>query len=211
MGGLCYDGLMNRTWSMVAGISGVAFLVLALVQLYLPGLARGIDISVTELIAPYQTLEWIQGFLAVTALGDVATIIAIAIGGAVLLRHHPSLIQRLTIALIGSTVSTNVVKALVSRARPETLLWLNPFLSFSFPSGHATASMALFGFFMVVAVRLLPPGIARKLTILTCAIAIVLVGMSRLVIGAHFFSDVMGGWLLGIFWIALAFSIKRDT
>jgi len=200
---------MNKTWISIAGISGSAFLALALVQRFVPELVRGLDIFVAQSIEPYQTLAWIQRSLAITALGDVAAIIALAVGGAILLRRHPSLIQRLIIALVGSTISTNLVKALISRARPETLVWLNPFLSFSFPSGHATASMTLFGFFAVAATHLLPLGIKRRVVITLCVVVIALVGMSRLVLGAHFLSDVVGGWLLGLFWIALAFSIKR--
>lgn len=201
---------MNRYWSCLALASGTAFLTLALVEVFLPEVARSVDIPFIRLVAPYQTLVWVQGFLTITALGDAAGIIAIGLGGLVLLRHHPVLIQRLALALAGSTITTNLVKAVISRARPETLLWLNPFLSFSFPSGHATASMALFGFFAVAASRLIPVGTKRKVLILACVLAIVLVGLSRLVLGAHFFSDVLGGWLLGLFWIALAFSFKRS-
>jgi len=200
---------MNRYWPCLALVSGTAFLILALIEVFLPELARSIDIPLTLLIAPYQTLAWVQGFLTITALGDAAGIIAIGLGGLVLLRHHPILVQRLILALVGSTITTNIVKTVISRARPETLLWLNPFLSFSFPSGHATASMALFGFFVVAASRLVPVGTKRKALILACVMAIVLVGLSRLVLGAHFFSDVLGGWLLGLFWIALAFLFRR--
>ncbi len=200
---------MNRNWFIGACAAGSAFVVLTLLQLYQPGFVREIDIPIAQAILPYQTYTFVQAFLAITSLGDVAGIIAIALGGIVLLRHHPAFLQRLILALVGSTVTTNTVKMLVSRARPEALLWLNPFLSFSFPSGHATASMTLFGFFAVVAARLIPPGTERTLTMLACAAAIVLVGLSRLVLGAHFFLDVLGGWLLGIFWVALAFSIKH--
>ncbi|MDQ1299500.1 MAG: hypothetical protein QG636_168 [Patescibacteria group bacterium] len=199
---------MNKTWISLAFASGAAFLALALAQHYAPGLVRAVDIPVATLLSPLQTFSYVQGFLVVTTFGDVVGIVAIALGAAVLLRHHPSLVQRLIIALVGSTITTNVVKVLVSRTRPETLLWLNPFLSFSFPSGHATASMALFGFLAVASARL-QQGRRHFISVALCILIILLVGLSRLALGAHFFSDVIGGWLLGLFWVALAFSFKR--
>lgn len=199
----------NRTWTLTALLSGSAFAVLAAVQYYASDLVRLVDIPVSSFVVTFQTYATVQAFLSVTALGDVAGIIAISLGAAFFMRAHSRYIVLLTTALVGSTVSANMVKVLVSRMRPDTLLWLNPFLSFSFPSGHATASMTLFGFLAVASARLIPPGTKRVWAIGACILAVLLVGVSRIVLGAHFFSDVLGGWLLGIFWISLVCMYKR--
>ncbi len=199
----------NRMWTIVALLSGGALALLAVVQYYAPDLARLIDIPISSLVVPFQTYTIVQAFLAVTALGDVAGIIAIALGAAFFMRSNPRYIVLLSIALAGSTVSANALKVFISRMRPETLLWLNPFLSFSFPSGHATASMTLFGFVGLASSRLIAPGAKRTLAIAACILAILLVGASRIVLGAHFFSDVVGGWLLGLFWVSLVGMYKR--
>jgi len=199
----------NRTWGLTAILSGATFALLVAVQYYAPDLVRFIDIPVSSSVVPFQTYGTVQAFLSITALGDVAGIIAIALGAAFFMRTHPRYIVMLTTALIGSTVSANAIKFLVSRMRPETLVWLNPFLSFSFPSGHATASMTLFGFLALASSRLIEPGAKKKLAIGACVLAVVLVGVSRIVLGAHFFSDVLGGWLLGLFWVSLVCIYKR--
>lgn len=202
---------MNRLWAPLALVSGAAFLSLALAQHFAPGLARSLDVPLAMLAVPFQSYHLVQVFLVITALGDVAGILAIAFGAMVFLRNHPHYIRMLALALIGSTLCVNLVKLLVSRMRPETLLWLEPFLSFSFPSGHATASMALFGFLAVASARLIPRDQGRMLAVSSFVAAILLVGLSRIVLGAHFLSDVVGGWLLGFFWVALVYSFSRLT
>lgn len=201
----------NRTWLALALLSGGAFALLALAQIHAPGYARVLDLPVSSLVAPFQTYRVVQAFLAVTALGDVAGIVAIALGSLVFLRAHPRYLMGLAAALLGSTLVANGVKVLVSRARPDALLWLDPFLSFSFPSGHATASMTLFGFLAIAGARIMRPGAKRTATLAFLALAVLLVGVSRLFLGAHFLSDVIGGWLLGFAWIALALSFIRTT
>lgn len=61
--------------------------------------------------------------------------------------------------------------------------------SFGMPSGHAMNVMSIFGLFAA--------GVKRKWVTWVCAIAIFLVGLSRLFLGMHFISDVLAGWLLG--------------
>lgn len=194
---------------MVAALSGIAFLFMAFAQLYAPSIVRILDMPLTAFVSPFQTYEVVQASLLVTALGDVAGVVAIALGSAFFMRHHQRYVLMLAISLMGTTLVANTVKVLVSRTRPEMLLWLDPFLSFSFPSGHATATMALFGFLAVAASRLIAAGSLRTLAVGASILVIVLVGASRILLGAHFLSDVIGGWLLGLTFVALVFSIRH--
>ncbi len=200
---------INHRWAYLAAISGIAFILLAFAQRFAADFVRALDVPLAMLVVPFQEYHLVQGFLAITALGDVAGILAIAFGAMVFMRNHPHHIRMLALALIGSTLSANAVKLLVSRMRPETLLWLDPFLSFSFPSGHATASMTLFGFLAVASARLIPKGAGRLFVVISFVGAVLLVGTSRIFLGAHFLSDVIGGWLLGFFWVALVYSFSR--
>ena len=193
---------------ILALLLAIAFVALTLVTFFSPASTQGLDSAVAAFMVPFQTFAWIQAFLIVTALGGVTGVIAIALGAAYILRAHLHLVNRLAFVLIGTTIIANVVKVLVSRARPEVLLWFDPLLTYSFPSGHATSSMALFGSLAVIAWRLMS-GVKRALSIAACALIILSVGVSRLVLGAHFLSDVVGGYLLGTAFVVFAFFAWR--
>jgi membrane-associated phospholipid phosphatase len=88
-----------------------------------------------------------------------------------------------------------LAKLVTRRKRPETLYVQNmQFKTYSFPSGHSYISALVFGYLAVAAMQMLAYGwlIAIPLFLL-----IVLVGVSRIYLGAHFPSDVLAGWALG--------------
>ncbi len=83
----------------------------------------------------------------------------------------------------------SVIKLATRRIRPDTLYVKNMrFKTYSFPSGHAYGSLLAFGFLAFISQSWL---IAAGLMAL-----IVMVGVSRVYLGAHFPSDVLGGWLM---------------
>ena len=88
-----------------------------------------------------------------------------------------------------------LLKIVIGRSRPESL-------AFGFPSGHATAAAAFFGAVLYLAGSL-PP--ARRRAVRALAVAcIVLVGLARIILRAHWPSDVLGGITLGLALAALA-------
>lgn len=110
-------------------------------------------------------------------------------------------------AFVGGTVVQHIVKAAVHRSRPE---YGAPFLSdqsFSFPSGHAMASIVGMGMLLYVLGRFWHPGRAWRLGSITAGIAVVvLVGVSRIYLGVHYPSDVLGGYAAGAAWMAVCVS-----
>ena len=102
----------------------------------------------------------------------------------------------LTLVMAGSTVLNLTAKLLWQRPRPA--LWEGiPFHSdFSFPSGHATYSMT----FVLALVMLSWYRPQRPWLIGLGGLFVLAIGFSRLYLGVHFPSDVVGGWLLAITW-----------
>jgi undecaprenyl-diphosphatase len=86
-------------------------------------------------------------------------------------------------------VAESTLKVLVGRPRPFDA-------SFGFPSGHATAAAAFFGALIYLAGSLRPPG--RTIVRTAAALAMVLVALSRVILRAHWPSDVVGGIALGL-------------
>jgi undecaprenyl-diphosphatase len=81
----------------------------------------------------------------------------------------------------------------------------------SFPSGHSSGSMALFGLLGYLMVRATTSWRIRVLIIVGTALLILAVGFSRIYLGAHYFSDVIGGYLLGTVWLLLGIGLLECT
>lgn len=97
--------------------------------------------------------------------------------------------------MIVAPITEGLLKVAIGRARPESG-------AFGFPSGHATAAAAFFGAILYLSGVLPPP---RRRLVRTLAVAgIVLVGVARVVLRAHWPSDVVGGIALGLGFAAVA-------
>jgi len=69
----------------------------------------------------------------------------------------------------------------------------------SFPSGHSSFSAALFFVIIYLFAPKIKSVIKREIFIVLCIFAVVAIGLSRLVLNVHWFSDIIAGWALGIF------------
>ncbi len=95
--------------------------------------------------------------------------------------------------------AAELVKIVVHRDRPsaDVVHVIGHPLTYSFPSGHVTQYMLFFGFAFYLVFTLMRHGIVRTLLLLFCGAMILLVGPSRIWLGQHWFSDVLGGYTLG--------------
>jgi undecaprenyl-diphosphatase len=119
----------------------------------------------------------------------------------------------LIISGAGSTVLAETLKAYVSRPRPNAELIIQQVGEFirsdSFPSGHVLFYMGMFGFLLFLAFTELKKVWMRNLVIGVCSFFIGTVGISRIYLGAHWFSDVLGAYLIGIVWLWLMIWLYR--
>ncbi len=100
------------------------------------------------------------------------------------------------IAITTITVSS-VLKIVLRRSRPVNQYVKNMFFkTFSFPSGHAAGSLVSYGLAAIV-ISYKWPELAIA-TLLVAIIVIFFVGLSRVYLGAHYASDVIGGWIVGL-------------
>ncbi len=112
--------------------------------------------------------------------------------------------------VLGGLIDT-VVKVVVNRPRPELADPIVHAFGKSFPSGHAMAATVGYGSLLLAFMPLLPKRWRWPL-IGAYFVIVALVGASRLALGVHFVSDVLGGFFLGLAWLAMstaAFSIWR--
>ncbi len=142
---------------------------------------------------------------SVTWLGSNAVLIplVVALGGYLLLRKKDWRdIVLLVAALVGANAWYDVVKPLVGRSRPPEALHLISVSGFAFPSGHATAAIAVWGAVAVV----LTAGRSGRLKAIAwvgAALIATLVAFSRVYLGVHWWTDVVAGMSLGGAWLCL--------
>jgi undecaprenyl-diphosphatase len=100
-----------------------------------------------------------------------------------------------------------IIKELVARPRPtDPPVWVyRPEAGYAFPSGHVMFYSVFFGFLLFLAWRYLRPGWPRGVVVALLAALILLVGFSRIYLGAHWLSDVVAGYLVGglVLWAAI--------
>lgn len=89
-----------------------------------------------------------------------------------------------------------IIKALVKRARPPQIYHLVKETNYSFPSGHSMSAMAGYGLLIIEVKKSSLK--YKKIIEVFLAIMIFLIGLSRIYLGVHYFSDVIGGFLLSL-------------
>ena len=112
-----------------------------------------------------------------------------------------------TTPLIGGAIST-VVKVVVDRERPQFDEPLAHAFGKSFPSGHAMSSTVGYGTLLIAFLPLIPPKWKRR-AVVGYVMLVLCIAASRLGLGVHFLSDVVGGIVLGAAWLCTSVAIFR--
>ena len=120
-------------------------------------------------------------------------------------RRHRLAVVLLLIVLIGRGIS-EIQKYSIARARPELEPHLVVVQTSSFPSGHATSSM-IFG--LTVALALTHDSRWRRWAAAGAILLSLLIGTSRVMLGVHWPSDVIGGWSFGLLWVLLTLRLAE--
>ena len=107
----------------------------------------------------------------------------------------------LAIALIGSVIMNGLLKLVFQRPRPD-LPWAKTPLDYSFPSGHTMNSLVFYLALALIAWVIWGPRVGIPATIGAILLA-VLIGISRIYLGAHYFSDVVAGFIAGLAWLII--------
>lgn len=208
-----------------AQFSGLPLTLLTVAALYVAGMLGGLveeiieakdiqvfDQTINEYFTAWREQPWLSVFLWITALGAGPTLTAVSIvaTGFLWALRQPQFIVPLWASFLGAQATTWLGKYVVARDRPgfiDAATALSP----SFPSAHATASMALYGFIAYVLARDLTSMRARFEIAFWAGVLIGMIGLSRMFLSVHYTSDVMAGYLVGIFWLLVGFAMAELT
>lgn len=117
-----------------------------------------------------------------------------------LYRRLPRLAAFLAVTALGSSLLNSLVKATVDRARPHLPDPVSAAHGTSFPSGHAQSATVGCGILILIFLPVVPRG-RRRWLYLGAALVVVAIGFSRIALGVHYVSDVLGGIIIGIAWV----------
>jgi membrane-associated phospholipid phosphatase len=185
-----------------------------LLGLLVHGAPNGLDRSVLRFVVDNRSSWKTSVAGALTNLGAPVLLLVVAVGlgwAWWAWRRTPIPLVLLVISWLGAEVLFNVVKLLVDRPRPPIAVATEGFGGLAFPSGHATQAVAVWG--MAAALGVLSVRSHRDqvvVVVLAVAFAIV-VGATRVYLGAHWTTDVVGGWLLGALWVMAVLWMVRPS
>jgi undecaprenyl-diphosphatase len=203
----------HATVTVAALVFAILLLAVRLQWAPLESADHGAAASINSLIAGNATL--VSVVKAVTFLGSNGVLWTVIAAATVILaiRRRWRLAAYLLITGAGALILDPILKSLIGRLRPVVAHPIAHGTGDSFPSGHSLGSIVCYGAILLV---FLPAARGRwRTAFITVIITLIaLIGISRILLGVHYLSDVLGAWAVGITWLgitALAFELTRSA
>ena len=198
------------------GAAGAALLFLLLAAAVTGGSTAEVDAAILRAIRELSGGDAATGalraaMLDLTALGDsfTLTLVTLVVAGYCLVARRFGLAVAVAGSISGGALLVSGLKLLFDRARPDVVTQLAPIHDASFPSGHAANSAVIYLTLGVLLARA-ESSHRMRIYLVACAILLTLgVGSSRVYLGVHWPSDVLGGWLFGAGWAAVTGLVVR--
>lgn len=214
------DRLETRTLFALLALVGVPWLFLSIADEVSEGETEALDRSLLlAMRTPGQPSDpigprWLEESVRdVTALGGFTLLTVLTIAATLLLlcksRRREALVFASTVIL--AQISNSLLKGFYERPRPDLVAHGSYVYSHSFPSGHSAMAAVVFLVLATVFASVEPRRRTKALIYGMAVVVVAAVGVSRIYLGVHWPTDVLGGWCLGASWaiaawLALAFS-----
>jgi len=166
-----------------------------------------LDIAINAAFAPWRQGLLLAGFAWLTDMASESSAVAVALVASALLWSggRAARVGPLWLTLTGAEATTWTLKFAAGRLRPPHLDGIEA-ASASFPSGHATVAVALFGYLALVVAADAP---RHRRAVLACAgIWIALIGFSRMFLSLHYLTDVLAGYAIAAAWLWFGWRIS---
>jgi undecaprenyl-diphosphatase len=153
---------------------------------------------------------WIRAVRYVSVLGGppFLTLLVTVTATYAALRHRARLAVFLVVTAAGGSLIDTVVKNVVNRPRPDLPHPIAHAVGKSFPSGHAMSSTVIYGALLLVLLPVVPRA-RRRHAIGGTVLLVLAIAASRVALGVHYLSDVLGGIVLGLAWLVASVAAFR--
>ena len=161
------------------------------------------DLRIINLISHFRTPELNQFMLFITYLaqGEIITIAVIFSLIILFLLRKWSYLRSLLVFVIGGELFVWIIKNIVDRPRPPLTEALVTETSYSFPSGHSFIAIAFYGLITFFLFDSLKKKSLKIISLILGIILVILIGVSRIYLGAHWPSDVLASYASGLAWL----------
>lgn len=193
--------IVTGTWSFVGLLDEVQ-----------EGDTHNFDEAILRAVGQWQLPAWMEEIgRDLTALGGIAvlSLVTLAVAGYLVLERKHHALVLLFIATLGALVLSFYLKDLINRPRPDIIPHRTYVMTRSFPSGHSMLSASVYLTLGTLLSRLTDRWLLRTYFVGIALLITGLVGLSRVFLGVHWPSDVLGGWTAGLVWAILCGLISR--
>ena len=171
-------------------------LLIVLIILIITGYVSSFDNIVYNFIISFKNDRFTRIMKIITFLSSVKLMVILSLLSLIWLLFRKKEPLYILGTLCVSSLINVVFKNIFKRDRPNILRLIEE-TGYSFPSGHAMASMAFYGSIIVLALNYKMEKKYKWIINIFLGILIFLIGMSRIYLGVHYPSDILGGWLIG--------------
>jgi undecaprenyl-diphosphatase len=167
------------------------------------------DLTLHDWLRAHSTPLGDRVFAAVSLLGSPVAIgiLVLAVAIWLITRHRWTILIAWLVALVGGQALALAFKLVIQRPRPPGAAAFLHSMTWSFPSGHAMGSLIGYGMLSYLAIILWVHRRGWQIAVAVgAAVLILLIGVSRLYLGVHYFSDVLAGYSGAVLWLAICIS-----
>lgn len=205
-----YDRVVWRFLAMFCGLLMAGAIVLdTLVFGVMRDMARGyitsFDMAIITAVRLHTTSTLSQAMVVVTEFGAMP--FYVVFGGIITvwlcIKKQIAIGIMLVVCSGGSGLMTLLLKSIVMRIRPDMMPVIVE-TGYSFPSGHSVTAVCFYGYLAYLCYRYASSNMVRYSTLVVCIALILSIGISRIYLGVHYPTDVVGGYIGGMMWLSLS-------
>lgn len=162
---------------------------------------NNLDDLIYNLIIKIQNTQTTGIMIFISFLASAITLILLSILFGILLKNK-KYVKFIMLNLVLSFVTNRILKLIIRRPRPQRIQ-IMPEKGFSFPSGHAMVAFAYYGFLIYLIHKNIKNKKIKYPLIVFLSLLILLIGISRIYLGVHYVTDVLGGFVFGLIYLIL--------
>lgn len=196
--------MKNKKYLIVVSLLVLIFVINTV--LVICGKTTGFDNFVYNLGRSLESTFFDKYFVFVTKLGDVSIVIAVIALLILLFRNKYGIM--FAILAVNSAVTNKVVKHIIQRDRPDVLKLVEQG-GYSYPSGHSMIAVSIYGYLLYLAITKIKNSFLKIICSIILVILILSIGISRIYVGVHYASDVLGGFIFALIELMLIVSFAE--
>lgn len=206
---------LTSGWQVVMGLllfAGMTTILAAIAEDVMTGAPLTLlDAQLSNWLHASRTPNTTEFFAAITWLGSgwVACVIAAAVCIYLRIQRRKAWFIITLVAIFGGMLLNRILKEVFQRARPHLDDPILSFTGYSFPSGHTMTATVVYGAVAALLIASTRNTLVRVFSLITAFVLISLVAFSRMYLGAHYLSDVIGAIAEGFAWLSLCLSVAR--